>query len=57
MKIFQFFNKLYERLLDIKEDTWLESKAATMPFMVIFTAAVLVLLFSLIFLIQMFWKP
>lgn len=57
MKLFHFFNNLYERLLDLKEDSWLETKAATTPFMVIFTIALILLFFAIIFLVRLFWTP
>ncbi len=57
MKVFRFFNDLYDRLFDLKESDWLRTKAATTPFMVVFTLVLIVMFFAIIALIKMFWKP
>lgn len=57
MNPFHLFNRLYERLLDLKEDSWLETKAAISPFMVIFSVALMVLFFAVVYLIRLFWMP
>lgn len=57
MNPFHLFNRLYERLSDLKEDSWPETKAAISPFMVIFSLALIVLFFAVVYLIRLFRMP
>ena len=57
MKVFRFFDNLYNQLINLKEDNWLTTKAGTTPYMVIFTVVLLVVFFAIMSFLQSFWKP
>lgn len=57
MKLTRLLNALYERLLQVKEDNWMLTKAATSPFIVAFGILLLVAFFAVIYLIQAIWPP
>jgi len=57
MKIFRFFNDLYDQLFDIKEGSWHSTKAAVSIYIVVFAVLLLVLFFALISFVKLFWKP